>query len=161
MARLVPRSSGQLAASPTYRNDPSREMAELHDRLGQLVNGLFDGSSQMNGTGRAPIWAVPADISETDDAYIVELDLPNVKREDVNLELRDNELRVTGQIKPREREGILRRRARPEGEFEYLVVLPGEVDPNKVDATLSDGVLTVRLGKSATSQPRQIEVKGS
>lgn len=47
------------------------------------------------------------------------------------------------------------------GQFDHLVTLPGDVDPNSVDASLSDGVLTVRVGKAHKTQPRRIEVKGS
>ena len=45
------------------------------------------------------------------------------------------------------------------GQFEHVVALPGDVDPDKVDASLSDGVLTVRIGKASGSQPRRIEIK--
>jgi HSP20 family protein len=84
-----------------------------------------------------------------------------VKPGDVNVELRENLLRVTGEIKEKERAGILRRRSRRVGNFEHLVALPGEVDPNQVEAKLADGVLQVRVRKSAGSQPRRIEVKGA
>ena len=47
------------------------------------------------------------------------------------------------------------------GQFEFMVALPGDVDPEKVEASLHDGVLTVRLGKAAASRPRQIEVKAT
>jgi HSP20 family protein len=62
-------------------------------------------------------------------------------------------------LKQQERKGILRRQTRRIGQFEYVVTLPGDIDPNKVDATLHEGVLTVRLGKEAASQPRRIEIK--
>jgi HSP20 family protein len=82
-----------------------------------------------------------------------------VKAEDVDIELRANELRVTGEIKERERAGIVRRRERRVGRFEHVVVLPGDVDPDSVDATLHDGVLTVRLTKARANRPRHIDVK--
>jgi HSP20 family protein len=79
--------------------------------------------------------------------------------DDVNIELRDNEVRITGETKEKERTGVLRRQTRRVGQFEFVVGLPGDIDPDKVEASLHDGVLTVRLGKAAASQPRQIEVK--
>jgi HSP20 family protein len=89
------------------------------------------------------------------------LDLPGVRTVDINVELRDNdELRITGQYPERERKGMLRRQTRRSGHFEYDVVLPGAVDPEKIDATLENGVLTVRLAKSASAMARQIAVKG-
>jgi HSP20 family protein len=132
-----------------------REIEDLQDRMGQLMDGLF---------GLAPTIAVrmpmaPADIEETDDAYVVDLDLPGVQPGDINLEVRENELRVTGEIKEKERKGILRRQTRPVGQFEHVIALPGEVDPDKVEAKLHDGVLTVRVPKSQARQPRRVEIK--
>jgi HSP20 family protein len=104
------------------------------------------------------VWIPVADIEETEDAWIVEAELPGVKREDINVEVRESEVAVTGEIKKREREGILRRRTRRVGRFELRVTLPGQADPERVDASLEDGVLTVRIPKSEQSQARRIEV---
>jgi HSP20 family protein len=142
MTTLVPRSTRQLATTRANRLDPAREVEELQDRLGQLVAGVFGELS--SDDGRRPIWSVPADIEETDDAFIVELDLPNVRSQDVNVELRDNELRVSGEYKRKERKDVLRRQMRRVGEFEYVIALPGQLDPDNVDASLADGTLTVR-----------------
>jgi HSP20 family protein len=139
------------------RGDPFQAMEDVYDRMGQLMQGFF-GETGLPGTtgGR---WTALADIEETDDAFIVDVDLPGVRPEDVNLELRNNELRVSGEIREKERVGILRRQTRPIGEFDYVVALPGDIDPDKVDASLSDGVLSIRLGKSAASQARRINIK--
>ena len=77
----------------------------------------------------------------------------------VNVELRDSELVITGEIKERERNGILRRRTRRTGHFEYRVVLPGQATDEGIEANLHDGVLTVRVPKPEQSRPRRIEVK--
>jgi HSP20 family protein len=129
--------------------DPFSELEGLYDQMGQLMR---------NVAGDMPTTAV-ADVEETDDGFTVELDVPGVKREDIDVEVRQNQVRVTGEIKERERTGMLRRRSRPVGRFDYVVALPGEVDPDKVEASLSDGVLTVRLGKAAHSRPRHIQIK--
>jgi HSP20 family protein len=140
-------------ASLIRRGDPVRQMEDVYDRMGRLIQDFF-------GDGAAPaVVAAPADIEETEDSYIVEMELPGVRREDVNIELRDNDLRIFGEVKERERVGVLRRRERRVGEFEHVVALPGDVDADKVEANLSGGVLTVRIGKARTSQPRRIEVK--
>ena len=117
------------------------------------------GDQNLGGASQAPFWVPAADLEETDDAYVLELELPGVRKEDVNIELRDNEVRITGEIKQKERTGILRRQMRRVGQFQYVVALPGDIDPEQLEASLHDGVLTVRLGKAAASQPRQIEVK--
>jgi HSP20 family protein len=132
-------------------------MEDVYDRMGQLMRDFFGDGTPM-GAGKFP---APADIEETDDSYIIEIELPGARREDLSIELRDNELRITGEIKEKERTGVLRRKERRIGEFEHVVTLPGEIDPEKVDANIANGVLTVRLGKATRSQPRRIEVRDS
>jgi len=104
-------------------------------------------------------WAPAVDVEEQDDAYVVEAELPGVKHEDVNIELVGNELAITGEIKEKERQGVLRRKTRRMGRFEYRVRLPDQVDQEKIDADLKDGVLTVRVPKSERAERRRIEVK--
>jgi HSP20 family protein len=104
-------------------------------------------------------WSPPVDIEEQDDAFLVEAELPGVRREDVSIELVGNELSITGEIKDKERKGVLRRRTRRIGRFEYRVRLPDQVDPEKIEANLADGVLTVRVPKTEKAARRTIEVK--
>ena len=72
----------------------------------------------------------------------------------------EEQLTITGEIKEKERKGVLRRKTRRVGRFEFRVTLPNQVDPEKIDANLAEGVLTVRVPKSERAQRRQIEVKG-
>lgn len=101
------------------------------------------------------------DIEETDDAFVVEAELPDVKREDIDVELNDNELSIRGEIKERERIGILRRQTRRTGRFDYRVTLPGRVEPDSTEASLKDGVLRLTLHKSEGQKRRRIEISGS
>jgi HSP20 family protein len=141
------------APQPVTRWDPFRELEGLQDQLAQLMQ-----RTTSNGDGRAPF--VPlVDIEETEDAWIVEAELPGVKREDVNVELRGSELAISGEIKEREREGILRRRTRKTGEFDYHITLPGDADAEHIDAQLHDGILTVRVPKPEQERPRRIDVQ--
>jgi HSP20 family protein len=159
MTVLVPRRTRQVTGAPMRRWDPATEIQQIQDRMNQLLQGVF-GDVAAAGV---PVEALlpPTDIEDTDDAFLVEIDLPNVRAEDVNVELRDNELRITGEYKARERTGVLRRQNRRMGEFEYVIAVPGEVNPEGVEATLRDGVLTVRLPKATANQPRRIEVRES
>lgn len=148
-------------ATPARRSDPLAEFEQLQEQMGQIITSFLRDPLMGAGNAPAPAWMPAADIEETDDAYVLELDLPGVHKEDVNIELRENEVRITGEVKERERSGVLRRRSRRVGEFQYVVTLPTDIEPDKVEANLHDGVLTVRLGKAAASQPRQIEVQES
>ena len=106
-------------------------------------------------------WVPLADVSETDDAYTVEVELPGVRKDQINVELNDRELVISGEIpEPSEEDGQRRRRSRRTGRFEFRTVLPGEVNPDGVSANLSDGVLSVKIPKAEEAKPRRIEVVG-
>jgi HSP20 family protein len=138
---------------------PFAELDQLGERMRRMLEQTFGDVA--TGLTEAVGWVPAVDIEEQDDAYVVEAELPGVKREDVNIELVGNELSITGEIKEKERQGVLRRRTRRVGRFEYRVRLRDQVDPEGVDANLSDGVLTVRVPKSERAQRRQIEVRSS
>jgi HSP20 family protein len=124
--------------------------------MDQLMEDLWSGRTP-NGDG---IWSPLVDIEETEDAWIIEAEVPGAKRDDINVEVRDSELSITGQIKERERKGLLRRRTRRTGRFDYRVTLPGGASPDGIEASLDDGVLAVRVPKPEQARPRHIEVKG-
>jgi HSP20 family protein len=132
--------------------DPFHELQQFHNQLGALMGGSWPG----NG-GDSP-WLPAVDIEETEDAWIVEAELPGVDKADINVETRDSELVVFGDIKEKERKGILRRRERKTGQFEVRMTLPGPAESDKIDAKLKDGVLTVRVPKPEVARPRKIEV---
>jgi HSP20 family protein len=153
MAVSVRRREG--ARQQMQRWDPFRELQDVQERLGQLVESGWSGG-QIGDVAR--LWTPPVDIEETEDAWVIEAEVPGVRREDVHVDVQDNELAITGEIKERERTGILRRRTRKTGEFEFRVTLPGQVDAERIDANLRDGVLTVRIPKPEQARPRRIDV---
>ncbi len=129
--------------------DPFGEL----DALAERVNSLWT-----RGFGDVDGWSPLADVEESDDAYSVEIDLPGVRDEDIAVELDGGVLTVSGEVKEKERTGILRRRTRRVGRFRYTVTLPGEVDGEDVSARLHEGVLTVRVPKSGKAQRRRIPI---
>ncbi|WP_432988074.1 Hsp20/alpha crystallin family protein [Dactylosporangium sp. CA-233914] len=100
----------------------------------------------------------PVDVEETGDAFRIELDLPGVATDDVQIELCDNDIRVFGTFGERPREGTLRHHARRQGEFDYIVELPGGVEADGVTADLDGGVLTIVAPKAHGAQARRIPV---
>ena len=158
---LAPFSSRQRrgpAMAPAYQWDPRREMDEINSRFGQLIRTFFGDTSTVAGGGGWSPLSVPVDIEETDDAYLVDLDLPNVSPNDVSIEMRGEELRIAGNFQEQDRGGVKRRQNRQSGEFEYVIDLPSDIDASKVDATYDNGTLTVTVGKTKDAQPRRIEI---
>jgi HSP20 family protein len=154
----VPARRSEVARSqPVQRWDPFREFEQLQEQMGRLMETAWSPAGGSNGGS----WMPFADIEETDDAWVIEAEVPGVSRKDVNVELRDSELIISGDIKEKERKGVLRRRTRRTGQFEYRVSLPGQPDEEHIEANLHDGVLTVRVPKSEQGRPRRIEVKAT
>ena len=144
----------RTGATPTTWR-PYRGFDDIYSEFDRLVQRLV-GAPSADGP-----WLPPADVSETDAAYIVEIELPGVHREDVDVELDGNELVVTGEVKEKKREGLLRRRTRRIGNFEDRVTLPGDFRADDVVASLADGVLTVQVPKAQTTKHSKIEVSES
>ena len=87
--------------------DPIRELDELAERVNSLwTSGFGDALDR---------WSPLADVEETEDAYTVEMDLPGVQRDDIDIQLVDRVLTVSGDVKEKERSGILHRRTRRVG----------------------------------------------
>ena len=155
MATLPIRSRGRSTAVV----NPSREFEDIYDRMGQLMNLAF---------GPAPVeladagWTPLSDLSETDDAYIVKVDVPGVHKDQIDVQMQDRQLSITGEIpEPKDDDGHRQhRRSRRTGRFELHTYLPGDVNADSVRGELTDGVLTVTVPKAETSKPHKIEITG-
>jgi HSP20 family protein len=137
--------------------DPSREFEDIYTRMGQLVNAAF-GDMPLARLADAP-WAPFADVSETEDAYVIRAELPGVSKDQVDVQLQDRELVISGEIQDTEN-GKRRRSSRRTGRFEYRTYLPSDIKADQVRAELSDGILTVTVPKSEAAKPRKIEITG-
>jgi HSP20 family protein len=147
------------SSSTPERWHPFRELDEVTNQMRKVLDDTFGGAFGTQSFANLMAWSPLVDLEETDDAYVVEAELPGVKRGDVDIELVGNELVISGEVKERERMGVLRRQTRRTGNFNYRVTLPDTVDADKVDASLADGVLTVRVPKSEKARRRKIEIK--
>src|SRR5579871_1283236 len=128
---------------PASRWDPFAALDDLHDEMSRLLTNVFPDFGRI----RVNAWLPPIDVDETDDAYLVEADMPGVNADDINAEIQGNQLRITGRVDETP-EG---RRSRRAGQFDYRVTLPGGVDTEGAQAELISGVLKLRLPKTAVA----------
>jgi len=142
------------APAPAAGFDPMGELERLNRQLAGYLDLWRQNSSLLDGLFRPP-----ADVEETDDAYIVDIELPGVAKQDLDIEIAGRRLTVRGERKEKERVGMLRRRERSLGHFQYEVTLPGDVDDDSIVANLDDGVLAVRVPKPPSERPRRITVR--
>jgi HSP20 family protein len=135
--------------------EPLRELAQLHQRMNQLMNAVL-GVDPFAPTAQG--WTPLADVTESDDAYLVEIEVPGVDRKNLTVEIAGGELRVEGEIVEKEKVGWLRHRTRRVGQFAYRTALPADIDADHISADLADGVLTVRVPKTEQAKPRRIAI---
>jgi HSP20 family protein len=138
-----------------------REMDRLFDDFFAAPEARSFGATAPGG-GVAEI--MPSlDVDETDQAYIVRAELPGLDQKDIQLELKDNTLRLSGEKRSErnEAEGGRRWSERSFGRFERVIPFPAEVDAERVEATCANGVLTITLPKNAQARDktRRIEIK--
>ncbi len=157
MTLPVRRRESNQPTRAVQRYEPFRELQDIQEHLNELLRSTMPGVP-VDEVVRP--WVPPVDIEETEDEWILESELPGVDRKDINVEVRDSEVMISGDIKARERKGILRRRTRKTGEFEFRVTLPGPTNPDAITADVKDGVLAVRIPKPEEARPRRIEVHG-
>ena len=137
---------------------PFRELEDMQTRLNRMLNETPDRSDEPFAFAD---WAPAVDIQETDAAYSVKADLPEVKKEDIKIELHDGVLSIEGErTKEKEEKGKkFHRIERQYGQFVRRFVLPNEVDAAKVKAEFKDGVLSVQLPKSVNGKAKSVEIK--
>jgi HSP20 family protein len=127
------------------------------------VETLWSYVTGERGTGLLTAATMPPmDVKETPEAVEVRFDLPGFKAEDVNVQLNNNVLTITGQrVEEKKKEtATYHRMERRVGEFSRSVTLPAPVDDEKVDAQCRDGVLTVVMQKTPDAKSHQIKVQG-
>ncbi|MEO7932748.1 MAG: Hsp20/alpha crystallin family protein [Chthoniobacterales bacterium] len=146
----------QYRKTPVYHNSPLAQLSELHREM----NRLFDGSIFSDGlTG----WAPALDVTQDKEQVQVVVELPGLKKEDISLSFQDGVLTISGERKDttEQKDGETHRSERFFGRFERSVELPVEVNPDRINATYQNGLLTVTLAKAEEAKPKQININVS
>lgn len=132
------------------------------EQVRREVDRLFDGWPSMAVDNSARF--LPADVHETDTAIEVEMEIPGLRPEDIELTVENNVLTIAGEKKVENREGredSYRLVERRYGRFERSFRVPGNVNAEDVSASYRNGVLHVTLPKTEESRPRRIQVQSA
>ncbi len=144
------------------RLDPWRDFGSLQDRVNKMFGDtLRTLYPQENEELERGAWAPAVDIHETDDGYVVKADLPGMKKEDIQIDLKDSTLQIKGEKKFEEeasRDNYIRTE-RAYGTFVRSFSLPHNIDAGKIKASYKDGVLELALPKKEEAKPKQIKVE--
>ena len=137
------------------RYEPFRELEEMTNRLNRIFR------KEVNVNDVFADWAPAMDVQETTNEYLIKADLPEVKKEDVKVSLEEGVLAVEGERKLEKEETgkKFHRVERSYGKFVRRMMLPADIDPQKVAADFKDGVLNIHLPKSPVIKPQAIDVK--
>ncbi len=139
----------------------SHPVHRLRDEVERVFGGLLGEAGQLANWG--PVRGFPAmNIWQDGEKLYVEAEVPGLTMEDVELTVEGDELTLKGQRRRSEdKEIAYHRQERGVGTFSRTLTLPVDIDADRVEATLKDGVLTVVLPKAEAARPRKIAVKGA
>ncbi len=143
------------------RWEPVAELNTIQNEMNRLFNTFFDQPNQTGrGNGTMRRWLPPMDLAETADHYVLRADLPGLSDGDVNVQLEDNVLTISGERKAereQEQEGYYQLE-RAFGSFSRSLTLPAGVDPDGVDAHFDRGVLEIRILKPEQKKPKTVQI---
>ena len=143
------------------RYSPNRTVRDLQREVDSLFDRFFGGDRDGDDRSTSPVWSPRTDLLETDDAFRLRLDVPGMTKDDITINLQNNTLTVSGERtseRTNEEEEYVRVE-RAFGNFHRTFTLPDAVDPDRVEATYDEGVLTINVPKTEKSTRRQIEIK--
>jgi HSP20 family protein len=132
--------------------EPFAHFEDIHRRMNQLMRELTTPSVP------GERWTPAVDIEETDDEFVIEVDLPGATAGDVILEWTDRSLTVRGRIPARKHTGVLHQHTRRTGPLCHTIALPGRVLGDTIVATLTHGVLAIHATKAQPGPSRRIYI---
>jgi HSP20 family protein len=143
------------------RWDPFQDLQSFRDEMNRTLNRWF---SREEGDEPSPRRWMPAlDVTESKDAYHVDVEVPGMRPEDINVTVDQGMLTVQGERRSEEEKGdrSYHRVERRYGAFRRSISLPRDVDASRVQASYDNGVLRLEVPKAEGSQAKRIEVKQS
>lgn len=132
-------------------------LTELQREVDRLFNEFLPARPQ---DGASLVWSPAADLWETDDSYLISLDLPGLTKQDVEITFEHGTLQVSGERKMTQevQERQYHRIERRQGRFFRTFRFDRSVNPDQIEARFRDGVLTLQVPKTEESRPRRIQI---
>ena len=141
--------------------EPFRDVDDMFERV--FADTMRRWPRTSNDERRVYDWAPAADVSETDGEYLIKAELPEVRKDDLNITVQEGVLTLAGERKEEKREDNekVHRIERFHGSFSRRFTLPDDADEQGIKAESKDGVLVIHIPKHkvAQPQPRQIQVQ--
>ena len=143
------------------RSDPWRNLSFLQDRINRIFWEAFPEPRGEDDEVTLGTWFPAVDIHENDEAIILQAELPGLKKEDIDIEVKENILTLKGERKHNNevKEQNYYRQERRSGKFHRSFTLPAFIDPEKVVASYKAGVLEVKIPRPEEQKPQQIDIK--
>jgi HSP20 family protein len=140
------------------RWEPVREVSTIQTDMNRLFNSFFNAPVRNGGTMRR--WVPAMDLVDAGDHFVLRADLPGLAEGDVNIEVEENVLTISGERKSEheERKEGFYRVERSYGHFSRSLTLPEGVDATSVKANFDKGVLEVSIPKPAERKPQKVEI---
>ncbi|MFZ2631882.1 MAG: Hsp20/alpha crystallin family protein [Desulfosalsimonadaceae bacterium] len=140
-----------------YRN-PFNELERMRRQMDALAGNLFSGAPQ---TATACGVYPALNVTEDKDKYYIRAELPGLKNEDLDIQATGRSISISGQkkITSEDDNAKYHRREREAGRFSRIIDLPDNINTEKVEAGLANGVLTITIPKAETAKPRQITIQ--
>lgn len=144
---------------PTITRNDSSAPVGYRSRFLPEIDDLFPGFLR-SPLGEWDGWIPSADLTESEEEFVLQMELPGFTRSDVEITVDNGVLTVSGERSVQEEDEVsYHLRERGTRQFRRSFMLPRSVNQDDVRANLQDGVLTVELPKAAEARPRRIEVK--
>lgn len=142
------------------RWDPFRNMTTLQDRINRVFEDALSRSKDYDEEVSKCDWRPIVDIFDTENAIVINAELPGVTKENITLDVKENTLILKGerQIDEEARKENYYRMERCFGSFERAFTLPATVDPEKISANFKDGILRIEIPKPEEKKPKQISI---
>jgi len=146
------------------RRSPTGQLASLQSDMAHMMNTFFGPSPFATAPGNgSSVWLPPVDINEAEDALLLSFDLPGMQEDEIQVELDDNVLTVSGERRRKSdvKQDDYFRFERCVGAFSRSVSLPAGVKDDQIVASYENGVLEIRVPKPEQYKPKRIQIGGS